>query len=293
MSVLSILVFITQGTSIRRSYSRKPPDCDTLLDLISRVLAEQEKCPEKLSVALERGTKLVWEDVYDFVNPFGDRRGGAFSTVWTFDLEKDVLFLENKDQLSVAPLEIGRQRPLTLDDFKLLDLPQQPLEQTILPGPYWEPEFDQVPREKSFLGRALRGFAFTWRHVLRRQMNTTTFMKLAYATVWISTMDFTILERTGFEYITEGGPYVKVVDLQSWETPKATVVKAGSTWFVLAQDIQDGLEMTCCFGQRTLPETPNQNELDSIFFPLRSKTEFWVTQQRVQWHQLNWAVNLV
>ncbi|RSL91092.1 hypothetical protein CDV31_015544 [Fusarium ambrosium] len=243
MSVLSILVFITQGASIRRSYSKKPPDCETLLELISRVLAEQEKCPEKLSAALERGTRLVWEDVYDLVNPFGDRRGGAFSTVWTLDLDKDVLFLETKDQLSVAPLEIGRQRPLTFDDFKLLDLPQPPLEQAIPPGPYWEPEIDPFLREKSFLGRVLRDFAYTWRHVLRRQMNTTTFMKLAYATLWISTMDFTILERTGFEHITEGGPYIKVVDLPSWETPEATLVKAGSTWFALVQDTEEGLDM--------------------------------------------------
>ncbi|KAI8723148.1 hypothetical protein NCS52_00170000 [Fusarium sp. LHS14.1] len=243
MSVLSILVFIAKGASIRRSYSKKPPDCEILLDLISRVLAEQEKCLEKLSAALERGTRLVWEDVYDCVNPFGDRRGGAFSSVWTFDLDKDVLILETEDQLSVAPLEIGRQRPLSLDDFKLLDLPQPPLEQPSLPGPYWEPEVYQRPREKTFLGRVLRDFAYTWRHVLRRQMNTMTFMKLAYATLWISTMDFTIRERTGFEHITEGGAYVWLVDLPNWETPKATLVKAGSTWFVLAQDIQDGLEM--------------------------------------------------
>ena len=96
-----------------------------------------------------------------------------------------MIFLETKDQLNVAPLEIGRQRPLTLNDFKLLDLPQPLLEQTTLPGPYWEPEFDQRTRDKSFLGRVLHDFAYTWRHVLRRQMNRTTFMKLAYATLWI------------------------------------------------------------------------------------------------------------
>lgn len=192
---------------------------------------------------MERGTRLAWEDAYDLVNPFGDRRGGTFSSVWTFDLDKDVVFLETKDQLKVAPLEIGRQRLLTLDDFTLRDLPQPPLEQTTLPGPYWEPEFDQCPRDKSFLGRVLRDFAYTWRHVLRRQMNRTTFMKLAYATLWISTMDFTILERTGFEHITEGGPYVRVADLPSWEIPEATIAKAGSSWFVLAQDTEEGLDM--------------------------------------------------
>ncbi|EEU40665.1 uncharacterized protein NECHADRAFT_76041 [Fusarium vanettenii 77-13-4] len=284
MSVLSILVFITQGAFIRRSYSKKPPDCETLLELISRVLAEQEECPEKLSAALERGIRLVWEDAYDLVNPFGDRRGGAFSSVWTFDLDKDAIFLEKENQIRVAPLQIGRQRPLTLDDFKLLDLPQPPLEQPTLPGPYWEPKFDQRPREKSFLGRVIRDFAYTWRHVLRRQMNATTFMKLAYATLWISSMDFTIRERTGFEHITEGGAYVWLVDLPNWETPKATLFKAGSTWFVLAQDIQDGLEMVRRHAQgHSLLIDPAANVVTYAILSLRQLTLCKAERNEIVW----------
>lgn len=68
-------------------------------------------------------------------------------------------------------------------------------------------------------------------------------MKLAYATVWISTMQFTLIERTGFEHISSGGPYVQLVDLPSWKTPEATLVQVGSSWFALAQDIQEGLKM--------------------------------------------------
>jgi hypothetical protein len=74
-------------------------------------------------------------------------------------------------------------------------------------------------------------------------MNTTTFMKLAYAIIWISRMEFALLERTGFEHVTGGRLYVHLAYLPSWETPEATLVQVGSSWFVLAQDTREGLEM--------------------------------------------------
>ncbi|RMJ07511.1 hypothetical protein CDV36_012895 [Fusarium kuroshium] len=244
MSVLSVLIFVKKGRSLRRSYSKKAPDDAALLDVFSRILSGQETCAEELSATLEQILNFVWEDVYDFVNPFGDRRGDSFNSVWTLDLDKDTFVLNKKDQLFSVPLGIARQRPLALDDFTQLDLPTQTLpEQETLPGPYWEPELDILLRQRAFLGRVLRDFAHAWRHVLRRQMNTTTFMKLSYATLWMATMDFTIRERIGFEHITEGGPYVRLVDLPNWETPDAKLVKAGSSWFALTQDTKEGLEM--------------------------------------------------
>jgi hypothetical protein len=72
-------------------------------------------------MALEQGIKLEWEDVYDFVNPFGDRRGRMFNSVWTFDLDKGLIFLTKEDRVYSAPLELGLQRSLTLDDFHALD----------------------------------------------------------------------------------------------------------------------------------------------------------------------------
>ncbi|OAA36630.1 hypothetical protein NOR_07430 [Metarhizium rileyi] len=244
MSVLSVLVFITQGSRLRRGYSQKPPDDATHLELFFRILVGQEKCPSKLFDALEQGLYLIWEQVYDLVNPFGDRRGGAFNSVWTFDLDKDVLLLTKEDRLCSAPLELARERLLTLGDFKLVSSPSQTLldEQT-LPGPFWEPKLHVSSRARAFIGQLLRDFAFTWRHVLRRKMNSTTFLKLAYATIWILRMDFTIVERIGFDYITDGGPYVKLIDLPGWRTPEATLVRAGSSWFALARDVREGIEM--------------------------------------------------
>ncbi|KAK2608996.1 hypothetical protein QQS21_002476 [Conoideocrella luteorostrata] len=187
---------------------------------------------------------LVWEDVSDFVDPFGDRRGCLFNSVWTFDLKKDALFLRKNHKLCYTSLNHARKRLLTLDDFGVLHSYRQSLaEERSLSGPYWEPEFNLLPRIKSFIGRILHDFAYTWRHILRRSMNTTTFMKLAFATIWISKLDFIIFERMGFEHVTSRGPYVDVVDLPSWETPVATLLQAGSSWFALTQDTQEGLEM--------------------------------------------------
>ncbi|CAM1501666.1 Fc.00g036500.m01.CDS01 [Cosmosporella sp. VM-42] len=215
-----------------------------LFSSCSRILVGQEKCPSKLSGALEQGIDLIWEGAYDFVHPFGDSRGGLFNSVWTFDLDKYVLFLTKKDRFCSAPLELARERLLALDGFELLNSPKQIFsEEVTLTGPYWEPDLAPLPRARSFLGQILRDFAYIWRHVLRRQMKTTTFMKLAYATIWISTMEFTILERMGFEHISDGGPYVQLIDLPSWETPKAVLVQVGSSWFALAQDTLEGFRM--------------------------------------------------
>lgn len=104
-------------------------------------------------------------------------------------------------------------------------------------------------------------------------MNTTTFMKLAYATIWILRMDFTIFERIGFEHITSGGPYVKVTDLPSWGIPGATLVQAGSSWFALAQDTREGLEMVQRHVNSNLsPADPTTNVVTYAILTLRQVT---------------------
>ncbi|QPG98715.1 hypothetical protein C2857_007893 [Epichloe festucae Fl1] len=238
MSPQPVLVFIARGLT-----------CTTRMQLALSCFPGlswvKKNVPEgKLSASLEQSLDLVWEDVYDFVDPFGDRRGCLFDSVWIFDLNKDLLFLRKNYQTCFGSLELARERLLTLDDFKLLNSPRLLLtEEQNLPEPYWEPNLYPIPRVKSFLGKLLRDFAYTWRHVLRRPMNTMTFMKLAYATIWISTMDFIILERMGFEHVSSRGPYVDVVDLPAWEAPGETLVQAGSSWFALAQDTRGGLNM--------------------------------------------------
>lgn len=152
---------------------KKSPDDTTHLELFSCILVGQDKCPSmffrwrdyfylflsianstlgKLLATLQQGLNLTWEDVYDFVNPFGDRRGGSFNRVWTFDLDKDVLFLTKKDRSCSVSLDLARERLLTLADFELLSLPRQTfIEEQILPGPYWEPKIGTPSRVRPFL----------------------------------------------------------------------------------------------------------------------------------------------
>lgn len=149
-----------------------------------------------------------------------------------------------EDTVQTAPLRLAREGSLCLEDFQTVPPSlSTDLKSFALPGPYWELKIDPDPQIKAFSGRILRDFGHAWRHVLRRTVNSTTFMKLAYATVWISTLDFTIRERLGFEYITRGGPYVNITDLPRWETPDKHLFRIGACWIVLAQDIRLGIEM--------------------------------------------------
>jgi hypothetical protein len=200
---------------------------------------------DEVSSALEQGIELEWEDVYDFVYPFGDTRVRAFNSVWTFDLDKDVLFLTKHDRRCSAPLSLVRDRPLTLNDFELVQSPTQlTAEEQTVPGPYWDLQLDVDHRKRAFLGRILRDFGHTWRHLLRRQVNNVPFMKLAYAVIWILNIGFTIVERTGFEHVGgRGGRYAGAADLPQWDTPDEPIVQVGSCWFVLARDIPKGLDM--------------------------------------------------
>nr|RBQ91376.1 hypothetical protein FVER53263_13181 [Fusarium verticillioides] len=246
MSVLFVLIYVLKGNVLRRCLSKRlKADDVAFLELFSRILIGRDNCPDEISRALEKGIKLEWEDAYDFANPFGDIRGPAFNSVWTFDLDKDVLILTKHDRLCPAPLSLARDRLLTLDDFETLKLPKETTaEEGITLGPYWDLQPKVDHRRKAFLGRILRDFGHTWRHLLRREMNHVTFMKLAYAIIWILNLEFTIVERMGFEHVGgRGGPYVGVADLPRWDVPDETIVRVGTCWIVLAQNIPRGLEM--------------------------------------------------
>ncbi|KAF5698101.1 hypothetical protein FMUND_15200 [Fusarium mundagurra] len=232
--------------ALRRCLSKRlNADDVAFLERFSRILIGRDNRPDEISRALEKGIELEWEDVYDFVNPFGDTRGRAFNSLWTFDLDKDVLILTKHDRLYSAPLSLARDRLLTLDDFEILKPPTEAItEEALVSAPYLDlqPKFD--PRKKAFLGRILRDFGHTWRHILQREANNVTFMKLAYAVIRILNLDFTVVERMGFEHVIgRGGKYVKVADLPQWDAPNETIVRVGTCWFVLARDIPKGLKM--------------------------------------------------
>ncbi|QKD55508.2 uncharacterized protein FOBCDRAFT_320262, partial [Fusarium oxysporum Fo47] len=172
ISVLFVLIYILKANALRRCLSNRLKAEDvTFLKLFSRILIGRKNCPDEISRTLERGIDLEWEDVYDLVNPFGDTRGRSFHSVWTFDLDKDVPFLTKHDKLCTAPLSLARDRDrlLTLDDFELVRSPTEEIvEEITVPAPYRDLQLDVDQRKKALLGRILRDFGHTWRHLLRR-----------------------------------------------------------------------------------------------------------------------------
>lgn len=129
-----------------------------------------------------------------------------------------------------------------MEDFSPLTLPFPSTTSSCnFLAPYWELRVSDMSREKSFIGRILQDFAHTWRHLLQRQQNQSTFLRLAAAIVWISSLDFTVVERTGFDH-SPGGPYAWVIDLPQWPCPRSNFIEVRGSWFVLTEDPQEGLE---------------------------------------------------
>ncbi|KAJ6788416.1 hypothetical protein PWT90_04697 [Aphanocladium album] len=245
MPLLYFLCYIAQGASLRRGDPMKSPGDAAFIALLGRYLADKDKSFSSLSSELEYRFRTEWSDVDDYVNPFGDERGLEFDSVWIFDLENDKIFLRKEDQDSVAPLSLAQDGSLTLADFQILPSTPKtpPLEEAFSVGSFWEPQMRPCPRKKAISGRLLRDFGHTWRHLTRRSMNETTFLKLAYATLWIATMKFTIIDRKGWYRSLKKEPFVWVTYLPVWDTPQENLFQAGPCWIVLAQNPSHGLEM--------------------------------------------------
>jgi hypothetical protein len=164
-----------------------------------------------------------------------------YDSVWTFDLDQDKLIQTRPSGSFSAPLSLARERRLTVQDFSPLTQPSPPAPSACnFKAPYWEPQVRDLYRERPFLGRVLQDFAYTWRHLFRRQQNQPTFLRLAAAIVWISSLNFVVTERTGFDH-SPGGPYAWASDLPQWPCPTSNFVKVADTWFALFQDANEGL----------------------------------------------------
>lgn len=190
------------------------------------------------------GPSIKWVEVDDFVHPYGDSRESTIAGVWVVDANNKSVSLITKDNFRIAQLPFLRNRLLTLADFEkanpLLLLPST--EQSI-PGPYWSPRIDILLRDESFLKPILHDFGYAWRHVLRGRMNNSTFLKLAYATTWLLTMNFSLYELGTPDQAIQGDAHISVTELPLWKAPDQPILQVGSSWFVLAQDLRCGLEM--------------------------------------------------
>lgn len=89
-------------------------------------------------------------------------------------------------------------------------------------------------QRKTFVSRVLADFAFQWRHVLCGCYNNSTFRRLAYAIIRITTLDFAVEEATRPRQGT-GGFLVWIDNLPEWEPASGHIVRAGGTSIVICQ----------------------------------------------------------
>lgn len=183
-----------------------------------------------------------WHQQDDVVTPFNDRRWTHVGAVWTFDIDGDILRLDKKDRNLWVPLNLIRQRSITISDFEPYEPPPTLAKhalQSVYAAPCWkirrkEIDLQRLERRKAFVSRILADFAFQWRHVLYGRYNNSTFRRLACAIIRIVTVDFTVEEATLSRQGT-GGFLVWIDKLPEWDFASGHIVRVGGTSIVICQ----------------------------------------------------------
>jgi hypothetical protein len=189
----------------------------------------------------------TWHQQDDIVHPLhdgrciSDSRYAQVETVWTFDLDNDILRFDKEYQHKQISLELARRAFIATSDFK----PYSPLEHpkhtstVVLPQTNWSPRRKELDlallkRRKALLSRVLDDFAFQWRHVLCGPYNNSTFRRLAYAFIRLLTLDFTVVELVKPRQGT-GGALVRLQDLPKWNPWSGDIVRRGGVSIVFSQ----------------------------------------------------------
>ncbi|KAH6665408.1 hypothetical protein B0J14DRAFT_606075 [Halenospora varia] len=195
--------------------------------------------------ALSQGINIKWSLKDGIVNPFGDKRQAAV-TVYTFDLDSDILLFSDAFQNLQLPLSRFRsERLVTRNEFSTFEPTSPPQPNPLaFPSPHWKPSRPPSSRTLPFVTRILSDFAHQWRHILRRPYTDSTFHKLASAILSITTLDFKTVELTSkWLHTHERGPYVWIHDLPSWPPFGDRFVRFGYTTVVLDQDLEHAMAL--------------------------------------------------
>lgn len=222
------------------------------------------------------------------IHPYGDSRQCFFETVWTFDLDKDLLLFCKADKSGRLPLSVLRQRPVTFDDFESCEPPSAPTFDThkIFPPPHWEPAFQVPERNKNFIGRILNDFNIQWRHILRNRYNDLTFRRLASAILLLATLDFKIVEVTRSRPGTSQR-LVGPLDLPAWEPLQMQVMGLGRGWVVVCQDPADCISLIREHVSSQIKQTPEQSTENATYYLVLCIRH--ITICRAYQNKLEWA----
>jgi hypothetical protein len=198
---------------------------------------------------LRRDLPFKWfkSEWYDTVNPFGDIRQIQYRTLWTFDMENDVLIHTNRNGRRKLPLPLLVERTVSLDDMQIPGLPfPQLLRPTkVLERQVWESKVEVGERVRAFSHRLLRDFSYQWRHILRNEYNIKTLHILAKAVISLSTLHFDIYEEIGKRAYNPTGKqsYVWITDFPAWEPflSATDIVLIGKVHVIICMSLEEGL----------------------------------------------------
>ncbi len=217
---------------------RRSEYLDEALALFSRLLAHKQK--NATFNALTQGFRSNWSLHDDIVNPLGDRRG-VLVTVYTFDLDKDILFYSDITQNLQIPLSCFRGNETgLLEKMQPCEPPYlRASEDSALPPPYWEPVITASPRSVSFVQRVLTDFNYLWRHILRREYSEHTFRQFATAILHIASLDIDIREEASrWLHTYERGPFVWIHSRPTWKARDEQILPRGRIKIVVDQSME-------------------------------------------------------
>jgi hypothetical protein len=208
-----------------------------------------------------------WRQQDDLVTPSNDRRWTHIRAVWTFDLDRDILRLDQRDRNLWVPLNLVRQRSIAISDFEPYEPPPTLAKhalQSVYQAPPWKMrrkniDLQRLQRRKAFVSRILADFAFQWRHVLCGRYNNSTFRRLANAVVKIVTLDFTVEEATLSRQGT-GGFLVWIDNLPEWGFASGHIVRVGGTSIVICQHAPHAVTLVRNDFAKQIQSTPGSAE---------------------------------
>ncbi|KAH6707846.1 hypothetical protein BKA61DRAFT_135159 [Leptodontidium sp. MPI-SDFR-AT-0119] len=228
------------GEGLVFSGVRNAENLGEALALFSRLLFRKPK--NATFDALSQGIHADWSLHDDIVNPLGDKRQ-ALVTVYTFDLDQDMLYFSDATQNLQIPLSCFRSDEIVLlEMMKPYEPPPPPsLKNGALPPPYWKPTQSASVRSVSFVKRVLSDFGHLWRHILRRGYSEHTFRQFAMAILRIGSLDVDIREEASrwlhTSMLSQRGPYVWIHSRPTWKACGEQIFPLGKIMVVLDQNL--------------------------------------------------------
>lgn len=168
-----------------------------------------------------------WRQQDDVVYPFHGHRRALVCTVWTFDLDQDILRMEKCGYTCQVNLERVRHSSITVEDLEPHkdELPSIP--PFALPPPYYTLircglDLALLSRRRAVIPKLLNDFVHQWKHVLQGPYNHATFRRLVHGVIRIMALRFDVVTPHHLRH-SRRRHLVRVEDLPNWTVDTESV----------------------------------------------------------------------